>query len=96
MKITPLNNRVLVKLNVEETKTTKGGLAVSTEIKGRNLYKKNTGVVEAIGDYVGEEYRSLKVGDEILFAEHSGYPVEDAKYRIIQDVSIEAKLTKGK
>ena len=64
MKINPVGDQVLIKVDLEETKSAGGLFLVSTE-----PVAKNTGVVEAIGDH---EVVTVKIGDHVLFEKSLG------------------------
>ena len=73
----PLADRVLVKVEEEETKTMGGILLPDTAQK-----KSQKGVVVAVGSgKMTEEGKRLplevKEGDEVLFAKYSGTEIED-------------------
>ena len=73
----PLADRVLVKVEEEETKTKGGILLPDTAQK-----KSQKGIVAAVGNGkitdAGQRISmEVKVGDEVLFAKYSGTDVED-------------------
>jgi co-chaperonin GroES (HSP10) len=95
----PINNSILIKCALEDTKETKRGLQLSTDIKLRNKYTKSAGTIIALGKGVNQEYSELEVNDEIRFREHAGYAVkedDDFLYRVVQDVDIYVITKKGK
>ncbi len=90
----PLADRVLVKVEEEETKTMGGILLPDTAQK-----KSQKGVVVAVGSgKMTEEGKHLplevKEGDEVLFAKYSGTEIEDKgeKYLLLSERDILAIL----
>ena len=90
----PLADRVLVKVEEEETKTMGGILLPDTAQK-----KTQKGVVVAVGSgKMTEEGKRLplevKEGDEVLFAKYSGTEIEDKgeKYLLLSERDILAIL----
>ena len=90
----PLADRVLVKVEEEETKTMGGILLPDTAQK-----KSQKGVVVAVGSgKMTEEGKCLplevKEGDEVLFAKYSGTEIEDKgeKYLLLSERDILAIL----
>ena len=90
----PLADRVLVKVEEEETKTLGGILLPDTAQK-----KSQKGVVVAVGSgKMTEEGKRLplevKEGDEVLFAKYSGTEIEDKgeKYLLLSERDILAIL----
>ena len=90
----PLADRVLVKVEKEETKTMGGILLPDTAQK-----KSQKGVVVAVGSgKMTEEGKRLplevKEGDEVLFAKYSGTEIEDKgeKYLLLSERDILAIL----
>lgn len=90
----PLADRVLVKVEEEETKTMGGILLPDTAQK-----KSQKGVVVAVGSgKMTEEGKRLplevKEGDEVLFAKYSGTEIEDKgeKYLLLSERDIVAIL----
>lgn len=90
----PLADRVLVKVEEEETKTMGGILLPDTAQK-----KFQKGVVVAVGSgKMTEEGKRLplevKEGDEVLFAKYSGTEIEDKgeKYLLLSERDILAIL----
>lgn len=86
----PLADRVLVKVEEEETKTMGGILLPDTAQK-----KSQKGVVVAVGSgKMTEEGKRLplevKEGDEVLFAKYSGTEIEDKgeKYLLLSERDI--------
>ncbi len=69
MKILPLNDRVLLKIAVEESKT-KSGIIIPDTAKE----KTQTGTVVAIGD--SNEIKKLKVGDKVIYDKYAGSQIE--------------------
>jgi len=64
MKINPVNDQVLIKVDVQETKS-KGGLFLAPS----EPVAKNTGVVVAVGD---SKVISVKPGDRVVFEKGMG------------------------
>ncbi|WP_337653802.1 co-chaperone GroES [Allisonella histaminiformans] len=90
----PLADRVLVKVEEEETKTMGGILLPDTAQK-----KSQKGVVVAVGSgKMTEEGKRLplevKEGNEVLFAKYSGTEIEDKgeKYLLLSERDILAIL----
>lgn len=90
----PLADRVLVKVEEEETKTMGGILLPDTAQK-----KSQKGVVVSVGSgKMTEEGKRLplevKEGDEVLFAKYSGTEIEDKgeKYLLLSERDILAIL----
>ena len=90
----PLADRVLVKVEEEETKTMGGILLPDTAQK-----KSQKGVVVAVGSgKMTEEGKRLplevKEGDEVLFVKYSGTEIEDKgeKYLLLSERDILAIL----
>ena len=81
MKIRPLGDRILVKRIKEEDKT-KGGIIIPDTAKE----KPQSGKVEAVGDDV----KSLKVGDKILFDRYSGSKIniDNVEYLIVKEEDV--------
>ncbi len=79
MKVTPLGDRVLVKVEQGEEKT-KGGLFIPDTAKE----KTTTGIVEAIGD--DTESITVKVGDKVMYDKYAGTSVtiDDVDYLVIK------------
>lgn len=76
MKVTPLNDRIVIKRLEEET-TTKGGIIIPDAAKE----KPQEGRVVAVGSgkvtEKGERIApAVKVGDKILFAKYSGTDIK--------------------
>ncbi len=69
MKIKPLGDRVLVKLEDVEEKTA-GGIFIPQTAQE----KTQTGVVEAVGE---DELIKVKSGDKIMYDKYSGTQVKD-------------------
>ena len=90
----PLADRVLVKVEEEETKTKGGILLPDTAQK-----KSQKGICAAVGNGkitdAGQRIpMEVKVGDEVLFAKYSGTDVEDncEKYLLLSERDILAVL----
>lgn len=91
MNITPLGDRILVKVLETEEKTV-SGIVIPDSAKE----KKAEGEVVAIGD--GEKVTKLKIkkGDIVLFGKYSGDDVEVDKidYKILKEEEVLAVLNK--
>lgn len=87
MKIQPLEDKVLVKIEKSETKT-KGGIYIPESAKEKTQF----GVVEAIGKM--KEKEDIKMGDKILYKKYSGEEVtiDDEEYLILEIKNILAKI----
>ena len=81
VKFKPLKDRVFVSYT-EELEKTAGGLYIPDSAKE----KPQSGKVEAVGD----EVKSLKVGDKILFDKYSGSKIniDNKDYLIIKEEDI--------
>ncbi len=81
VKFKPLKDRVFVSYT-EEMQKTAGGLYIPDSAKE----KPQSGKVEAVGDDV----KSLKVGDKILFDKYSGSKIniDNADYLIIKEEDV--------
>ncbi len=91
MNITPLGDRVLVKVLETEEKTA-SGIVIPDSAKE----KKAEGEIIAIGD--GEKVAKLKIktGDTVLFGKYSGDDVEidHVDYKILKEEEVLAVLNK--
>ena len=83
MKITPLGDRVLVKITESEEKT-KGGLFITQTAQE----KTQTGVVSAIGD--DKDAIKVKVGQKIMYDKYAGttIKIENVDYLIVKAADI--------
>ena len=81
VKFKPLKDRVFVSYT-EEMEKTAGGLYIPDSAKE----KPQSGKVEAVGDDV----KSLKVGDKILFDRYSGSKIniDNVEYLIIKEEDV--------
>lgn len=79
MKITPLGDRVLVKIAESEEKT-KGGLYIPQTAQE----KTQTGVVTAVGD--DKDAIKVKTGDKIMYDKYAGtsIKIEGVDYLIVK------------
>ncbi len=86
VKFKPLKDRVFVSYT-EEMEKTAGGLYIPDSAKE----KPQSGKVEAVGDDV----KSLKVGDKILFDRYSGskISIDNTEYLIIKEEDVLGILT---
>ncbi len=87
MKVTPLADRVLIRMEQGEAKT-KGGLYIPDTAKE----KTQTGIVDAIGD--DKDAITVKVGDKVMYDKYAGTTVEvdSVEYLIIKAADILAVL----
>jgi len=81
MKLQPLDDRIVVRSS-EPEETTVSGLVIPDTAKE----KPQSGKVEAIGD----EVKSLKVGDKILFDRYSGSKIniDNVEYLIVKEEDV--------
>ena len=81
VKFKPLKDRVFVSYT-EELEKTAGGLYIPDSAKD----KPQSGKVEAVGDDV----KSLKIGDKILFDRYSGskISIDNTEYLIIKEEDV--------
>jgi len=81
VKFKPLKDRVFVSYT-EEMEKTAGGLYIPDSAKE----KPQSGKVEAVGDDV----KSLKIGDKILFDRYSGskISIDNTEYLIIKEEDV--------
>lgn len=80
MKIKPMDDRLLVELVEEETKTSSGIIIPDTAKE-----KPRMGIVVAVG--TDEDLQSkVKVGDKVLFAKYGGEEItaDGKEYKIVQ------------
>jgi chaperonin GroES len=80
MKIKPMDDRLLIELVEEETKTSSGIIIPDTAKE-----KPRMGVVVAVG--TDEDLQSkVKVGDKVLFAKYGGEEItaDGKEYKIVQ------------
>jgi co-chaperonin GroES (HSP10) len=100
MKIKPVNNQVLVRLDVVEAKSS-GGIVLPTATRDREQGGTMSGVVHAIGaDCFQTTAASFSVGDRVCFGRYAGGSVglyvgdtsdEVARlWRLIGDTEIQA------
>ena len=71
MKLTPLNDRVVLKQLVAE-ETTKSGIV----IPGQNKEKPQQTEVVAVGPGTEEVKMQVKVGDKVIYSKYSGTEVK--------------------
>ena len=71
MKLTPLNDRVVLKQLVAE-ETTKSGIV----IPGQNKEKPQQAEVVAVGPGTEEIKMQVKVGDKVIYSKYSGTEVK--------------------
>ena len=95
MKMVPLNNRIIVKVDAEETKTA-GGIIIPDGAADKPLL----GFVVAIGPgsyYRGEyEPMEVEVGMRIAFNKFAGKDITHAgeEYKVMRTDDVEFKLVK--
>lgn len=95
-KITPLNDRILLKpLSVEESNTTSSGIIIPDTVTKE---KPEHGIVIAVGDGKWENGKrlplSVKVGDKVVFSRY-GYDevkLEGEEYYILREENILAVI----
>lgn len=85
VKIKPLADRVLIKPNTAESKTTYGIIIPDTAKE-----KPQQGSVVAIGTGKKNEPLSIKVGDKVLYGKYSGTELkhEGEEYMIMRESDI--------
>ena len=94
-----VGNKVLVKPDpVEEV--TKGGIVLVDQTRERDEIAGATGVVLSVGESCWEDYDSdwAAEGDRVLYAKHAGHLLkgkDEAKYRVLFDTDIIAKVDEG-
>jgi co-chaperonin GroES (HSP10) len=98
MKIEPEGVKVLV-LPEKVEEVTEGGIILPEQTKDAERFRKNRGVVLAIGPAAAIEFDDgkLKTGDKVLYAKHSGVFIEDGsgnEVRLVNDVDILARISK--
>ncbi len=71
MKLTPLNDRVVLKQLVAE-ETTKSGIV----LPGQNKEKPQQAEVVAVGPGTEEVKMQVKIGDKVIFSKYSGTEVK--------------------
>jgi chaperonin GroES len=78
MKVRPLGNRVLIKVD-EATEKTKGGIYIP---ETASQEKTQRGKIEAVG---ADESIKVKVGDEVIYSKYAGdnIKVEEQEYLLI-------------
>ncbi len=69
MKVTPLGDRVLLKIAPEES-TTKGGIIIPDTARE----KTQTGTVVSIGD--SSDIKQVKVGNKVIYDKYAGSQIE--------------------
>ncbi len=89
MKLTPLNDRVVLKQLVAE-ETTKSGIV----IPGQNKEKPQQAEVVAVGPGTDEIKMQVKVGDKVIYSKYSGTEVklDDEEYIICKQDDILAVI----
>ncbi|MBR6003948.1 MAG: co-chaperone GroES [Lachnospiraceae bacterium] len=89
MKLTPLNDRVVLKQLVAE-ETTKSGIV----IPGQNKEKPQQAEVVAVGPGTEEIKMQVKVGDKVIYSKYSGTEVklDDDEYIICKQDDILAVI----
>lgn len=84
MKIKPINNNVLIK--VDDTEQT-GGLEITLP-KDRMKERPSEGTIEEVGD----EVKKVKKGQRVLFTKHGHYQLKEEDKIIISVDDILAKI----
>ena len=89
MKLTPLNDRVVLKQLVAE-ETTKSGIV----LPGQNKEKPQQAEVVALGPGTEDIKMQVKVGDNVIYSKYSGTEVklDDEEYIICKQEDILAIL----
>lgn len=89
MNITPLADRVLIKLTAAE-EVTMGGIIIPDSAKEKPL----RGTVEAAGLGTKDEEMVLKAGDTVLFGKYAGTEIEleGEKYLIMRQSDVLARI----
>lgn len=89
MKLTPLNDRVVLKQLVAE-ETTKSGIV----LPGQNKEKPQQAEVVAVGPGTEDIKMQVKVGDNVIYSKYSGTEVklDDEEYIICKQEDILAIL----
>jgi chaperonin GroES len=70
MKLQPLGDRVVLKVEAAEEKT-KGGLYIPQTAQE----KTQTGIIQAVGD--DETIKGIKVGSKVMYDKYAGTAVKD-------------------
>lgn len=86
----PMQDRVLVQPHSSEKKT-KGGIILPDSVQ-KEIYG---GIVKAIGPGRENFEMTLKVGDSVLYGQHSGFEViiNEQKYKLIREADAYAKTS---
>jgi len=99
MKIEPEGVKVLIRPKKVE-KITEGGIVIPDSVQDSEKYRKVRGTIVAIGPAVENtiefEDGGLKVGDEVIYARHSGVFVQDENgedLRLANDKDILARIS---
>lgn len=79
MKVTPLADYILIKVDEETTKTDSGILIQTGAVR-----LPQTGTVEAVGEYV----KSVKAGDHVLFLRYAAIDGPDKDTRLCKESHI--------
>ncbi len=89
MRLTPLNDRVVLKQLVAE-ETTKSGIV----IPGQNKEKPQQAEVVAVGPGTDEVKMQVKVGDKVIYSKYSGTEVklDDEEFIIVKQDDILAVI----
>lgn len=100
--IEPCGYRVLILPDKIEEKTA-GGIYLPEQTQDREQFKQMVSTVIAIGEFAFQDYPGpwYKVGDRVITKEYPGVLIRDpdddpnapAKYRLINDVDVLAKIS---
>lgn len=98
MKIEPEGVKVLV-LPEKVEEVTPGGIILTEQTKDAEKFRKNRGVVIAIGpaafNTIEFEGGKLEIGDKVIYAKHSGVFIKDEdgeEVRLVNDIDILARI----
>lgn len=83
MKVTPIGDRVLLKISAEETKT-KGGIIIPDTAQE----KTQTGTIIAVGEGKEVKEAGVKKGQKVLYDKYAGSQIEIEK---VEHLVISAK-----
>ena len=89
MKIKPLGERVLLKMEKPREERTKSGIYLP-----KSEDDKKEGIVVEFGNFERKETFSLKIGDKVLYKgyNHEDVEIENEKYVIVELNDIVAKI----
>ena len=85
MKITPLQDRVIVK-RIEEEEKSKGGIIIPDTAKE----KPQKGTIVAVGEGLKDKPVTVKVGDNVLYGKYAGteITIDGTEYLIMRNSDI--------